>query len=301
LNLPCFPTNDNFIIISKWSSQFQYLNYDWISRKNQIKLRITNLFKESLQEFREVAKVLYQEGKSLTEKDKRELNIKRRKLETRIRSSVNKLLVLGFDQVWSEIVELICAPDSLVIRDLLDVIVALASQGQTDAIKQLWQFYQNSEEESSEYLRAVIIEALRFLPILELDDWQLIFTLATESKSDIEKLKATETWLYLGHLAQPFMQSQHLQNVVEALQSVPPPFTRLKKNYILILGMYNCDLPDNILLSDEEKNDYLIKDALKLAESGKVSEIFKEIEPARVRQYYNLKQAPVTKEKYYSL
>ena len=73
------------------------------------------------------------------------------------------------------------------------------------------------------------------------------------------------------------------------------------KNYILILGMYNYDLLDNIPLSNEEKNDYLIKDALKLAESGKVAEIFKQIEPARVRQYYNPKQKSVTKDKQYSL
>lgn len=135
--------------------------------------------------------------------------------------------------------------------------------------------------------------------MLELDDWQLIFQFATAAKSDIEKLKSTETWLYLGHLAKPFMQPQHLQNVANALNS--HPITRLKKNYILILGMYNYDLPDNIPFSDEEKNDYLIKDVLKLAESGQVSEIFKEVEPARVRQYYNQEQKSVTKDKQYSL
>jgi hypothetical protein len=142
---------------------------------------------------------------------------------------------------------------------------------------------------------------LRFLPILKLAGWELIFTSATAAKSDIEKLKATETWLYLGHLAKPYVQPQHLQSIVNALKNDPPPFTRLKKNYILILGMYNYDLLDNIPLSNEEKNDYLIKDALKLAESGKVSELFKEIEPARVRQYYNPKQKSATKDKQYSL
>ncbi|MBS3029007.1 MAG: RNA-directed DNA polymerase [Dolichospermum sp. DET50] len=302
LEFPSFPTDDNFIIISQWSIQFQELNRTWIYQKNQIKSQVVNLFKESLKNLQEIIAIIKDKGHSISEQEKRKLNINKRKSETRIRTSVNKLLILGFDQVWEELIFVIC--DLFVIRNLLDVIIALASQGHRDAIKQLWQYYQNSNiatEESSEYVRAILLESLRFLPILKLAGWELIFTSATAAKSDIEKLKATETWLYLGHLAKPYVQPQHLQSIVNALKNDPPPFTRLKKNYILILGMYNYDLLDNIPLSNEEKNDYLIKDALKLAESGKVSELFKEIEPARVRQYYNPKQKSATKDKQYSL
>ncbi len=338
LKFPSFPTSDNFIIISKWSSQFQELNPTWIYQKNTIKSNVVKLFQDSLKKLQAITAVIKEKSDVLSEKEKRELNIERRKLETRIRSSVNKLLILGFDQVWKEIVGLICGrdlfgikpsqfrtlvilngPETLgtwlllemflqncdapfVIRDLLDVIIGLASQGHSDAIKKLWEHYgKKVTEEPSEYIRAILLESFRFLPILELDDWQLIFNCSTAAKSKIEKLKATETWLYLGQLAKPYVQPQHLQNIVNALKSDPPPFTRLKKNYILILGMYNYDLPDNIPLTDEEKNDYLIKDALKLAESGKVSELFKEVEPARVRQYYNPKQQSVTEDKQYSL
>ncbi|MEH2319278.1 RNA-directed DNA polymerase [Nostoc sp.] len=294
-----FPTNENFIIISKWGSKFQELNHNWISHKNQIKSKVINLFKDSLKELQEV---INKKNDFISEQEKRKSNIKRRQLETRIRSSIKKLIILGLDQVWQEIVLIIC--DLFIIRDLLDVIIALASQGYTDAIQQLWEHYQNgkiADEEPSEYVRAILLEAFRFLPTLELYNWQLIFHSATAAKSDIEKLKATETWLYLGHLAKPYVQPQHLQNVAKALNSVPSPFTRLKKNYILILGMYNYNLPDNIPFSDEEKNDYLIKDAVKLAESGKVSEIFREVEPARVRQYYDQKEKSVNKDKQYSL
>ncbi|MFM6011467.1 MAG: reverse transcriptase domain-containing protein [Dolichospermum sp.] len=302
LEFPPFPTNDNFIIISQWNSQFQELNRTWIYQKNKIKSQVVTLFKESLKKLQEIIAIIKDKGHSISEQEKRELNINKRKSETRIRTSVNKLLILGFDQVCEELIFVIC--DLFVIRNLLDVIIALAYQGHTYAIKQLWTFYQNGNiatEEPSEYVRAILLESLRFLPILQLPDWELIFNYSTAAKSDIEKLKATETWLYLGHLSKPYVQPQHLQNIVKALKSDPPPFTRLKKNYILILGMYNYDLLDNIPLSNEEKNDYLIKDALKLAELGKVAEIFKEIEPARVRQYYNPKQKSVTKDKQYSL
>lgn len=304
LEFPSFPTDDNFIIISQWSSKFQESNRTWIYEKNLIKSQVVNLFKESLKEVREITKFLKEKGNSISKQQKREENIKHRKLQTRIRSCVNKLLILGFDQVWQDIVDLICDPDLFVIRDLLDVIIGLASQGYTDAIKQLWTFYQNGNiatEEPSEYVRAILIESFRFLPILKSEDWELIFDSATlPNKSKVEKLKATETWLYLGHLAKPYVQPQHLQNVVNALKI--ETITRLKKNYILILGMYNHDLPNlNDFLSDEEKNDYLIKDSLKLAASGKVAEIFKQIEPPRVRQYYNPKQKSVTKDQKYSL
>lgn len=61
----------------------------------------------------------------------------------------------------------------------------------------------------------------------------------------------------------------------------------------LNLNKNKTEYYDNIL-------DFLPNDAMKLAESGKVSEIFKEIEPARVRQYYNQKEKSVTKDKEYS-
>ncbi|MBD1212406.1 MAG: RNA-directed DNA polymerase, partial [Dolichospermum circinale Clear-D4] len=200
LQFPSFPTDDNFIIISQWSSKFQELNRTWIYDKNLIKSEVVNLFKESLKEVREITKFFKEKGNSISQQQKREKNIKHRKLQTRIRSCVNKLLILGFDQVWQDIVDLICDPDLFVIRDLLDVIIGLASQGYTDAIKQLWTFYQNSSiatEEPSEYIRAILLESFRFLPILKSEDWELIFNYSTAAKSDIEKLKATETWLYL--------------------------------------------------------------------------------------------------------
>lgn len=48
LNFPTFPIGNNFIIISKWSNQFQLLelNHDWIYRKNQIKPNIVELLKK---------------------------------------------------------------------------------------------------------------------------------------------------------------------------------------------------------------------------------------------------------------
>ena len=300
LNLPPFPNSDNFSIISNWARLFEDLQAAWLNKKNSLKTNIVNLFHQSLKELRQVVEKLKTSNGSKSKQEKRQLLVQRRRLETRIRFAVNKLSILGFDEVWKEIVSLICG-DLFVIRDLLDVVVSLARQGYTDAIKQLRECYQNSEEERSSYIRAVILEALRFLPIIDVHDWELIFESATEGKSDIELLKATETWLYLGDVSKQFVQNQHIEAVVKALNSAPPPFNRLKKNYILILGMHAPDAISNVL-TQKDNEDYLIRDALKLALEGKVSELFKEDEPAIVRKYYSVKRATAGEDKHrYSL
>ena len=290
LNLPPFPNRGNFSVISNWAKRFEELESAWLDKKNRLKRKIINLFNQSLQELRKVAEELNNTDSSTRKQEKRQMIVQRRRLETRIRFAVNKLSILGFDEVWEEIVNLICG-NLFVIRDLLDVVVSLARQGYTDAIKQLKECYQHSEKETSPYMRAVIIEAIRFLPSLDVQDWELIVASATENNSDIERLKATETWLYLGDIAKQFIQDKHIKAVVNALNSQPQPFTRLKKNYILILGMHEEKAIRKIYLSQEENDDYLIGDALKLALEGKVLELFKENEPAVVRQYYSVKRA----------
>ncbi|AFZ43842.1 hypothetical protein PCC7418_1663 [Halothece sp. PCC 7418] len=301
ISFPTFPSSSKYTVILHWSSQFKKLNSNWLKRKEKLKSNVTKIFIDSVEELETLIKNIPYQNELIDETEKRQINIKRRQLESRIRWSVKKLMILGFDQVrnkkivWEKVVDLICNPRLFVIRNLLEVITHLAYQGHTDAIQQLWDYYKDREEETDSYLRAVIIEAFRFLPILEVSDFHLIFNLSTEAKQDIEKLKATETWLYLGDRAQPFVQKKHLQAIVNALES--DPFPRLKKNYILILGMYDVTLLENISLSPEEKNDYLIQDALRLSEEGRVSEIFQKPEPARVRQYYNTKQTSTSKDR----
>ncbi|QSJ16144.1 RNA-directed DNA polymerase [Nostoc sp. UHCC 0702] len=300
LNLPPFPNSDNYSVISNWARRFEELETGWLNDKNSLKQEILNLFTQSLLELKRVSEQLHKSNTTISKQEKRQLIVQRRRLETRIRFTINKLIILGFDDVWQEIVNLICS--DFVIRDLLDVVISLARQGYTDAINQLKQCYQNSSNETSEYLRAVILEALRFLPSLNLKDWEFIFEAATEGKSDIEKLKATETWLYLGDVAKQFVQAKHIQAVVNALNSEPQPFTRLKKNYILILGMHAPDEIINVSISPKELDDYLIADALNLAQDGKVSELFKEDEPAIIRQYYSVKKTSDSEDKHrYSL
>ncbi|MBW4598511.1 MAG: RNA-directed DNA polymerase [Calothrix sp. FI2-JRJ7] len=297
LTLPSFPNSDNYSVISNWARHFEELEKTWLNNKNSLKEEIVNLFTQSLLMLKNFSEVIKKTDSTINTQVKRKLIVERRRLETRIRFAINKLIILGLDEVWQEIVNLICS-DLFVIRDLLDVVISLARQGYTNAINQLKQCYQNSSNKTSEYLRAVILEALRFLPSLNIQDWELIFEAATEGTSDIERLKATETWLYLGDVAKQFVQAKHIQAVVNALNGEPQPFIRLKKNYILILGMHAPDEFTNVSISPKELDDYLIASALNLAQNGKVSELFKDSEPSIIRQYYTVKVTSDSEDKH---
>lgn len=299
LKLPPFPQKNNYSNISNWAKSFDKLEKNWLNEKNSLKIEIVKLFKQSFKQLLQVIEERKKNSSTISQQQQRQLNVKRRRLETRIRFAIPKLIILGLDEVWQEIVDLICSDLFLIRNNLLYVVISLASQGYTDAINQLKEYYQNNskEKEASEYIRAVILEALRFLPSLTIEDWQLIFETATEGKSDIEKLKATETWLYLGDIAKQFVQAEHIQAVVTALNSEPKPFTRLKKNYILILGMHAPDEIYNIKNLEEQLDDYLIVDAVNLAQEEKVLELIKQDEPAIIRQYYSVKDTPDSDEK----
>ncbi len=311
LKLPHFPNGSNFNIISNWTRSFDNLECLWLKDKKDLKQKILQLFYNSLASLREVIAQRKSRTPS-TNEEKRKLKIKQRKEETHLRFAINKLSILGFnkefydawqefDDVWIEIVKLICDEELFVIRDLLDVILSLARQGYTEAIKQLQEEYINKTNETSNYLRAVILEAMRFLPNLDVKDWEFIFKSAIEGKSDIERLKATETWLYLGSVAKQFEDHQTIQSICDILASSPQIITRIKKNYILILGLHDpAKLASLSNLEDLCKaTDYLISDSCKLALDGKVSVLFDQDEPALVRSYYSLKQSSSREDKPY--
>lgn len=304
LQFPAFPSNYNFNTISNWFNIFTNLGIGWLDRKKSLKQNLVKLFYESLQDIKIVMQNLKADI-NLKLKEKQQMLAKQRLLESRIRFTINKLAVLGFEDVAQGIIDFICADlnktdlndleQLFIIRNLLHVFTSLARQGHTSATKTLLSHFQNSNIRFSEYIRAVAIEALRFLPSFDINDWEFIFEAAVNGKSNIERLKATETWLFLADVAKQFVQSTHIQSIVNALKSNPQPFTRLRKNYILILGMYeNINTIYDIFI-EESDDDYLIQDTLTLVKQGKVGELIKQKEPSIIRHYYSVKQ-PSDKE-----
>ncbi|MEB3149880.1 MAG: reverse transcriptase domain-containing protein [Sphaerospermopsis sp.] len=300
LNLPTFPKSSNFNIVFNWKRGFENSAGVWLDDKNKLKQKIITFFYDSLASLETIIEQI-RISKNITLEEKRKLKNKRREQETRLRFAVNKLAILGFDDLWKKIVQIICDEKLFVIRDLLDVIVSLARQGHTEAIQQLRDNYINKTNETSKYLRAVILEAMRYLPNIDIQDWEFIVKLALEGQSDIERLKATETWLYLGDIAKQFENEETLKSISKLLENSNELNSRLKKNYILILGLHDPEKLANLPNIEDlyKTQDYLISDSCKLVLNGKVSAIFEQDEPAIIRSYYSLKASGYKEDKPY--
>ena len=158
-----------------------------------------------------------------------------------------------------------------IIRNPINVLENLAKQGYLAEIRSLLTDYQNLEK-PVEYLKAVTIRAMRFLPKIYAKEWELIVKFGTSLESSVsiaEKLMATETWLYLGHKYNNFKQKHHIEAVKIALRSKPQE--RLQKNYILILGQFD---PKSVEEFQVNKNDSMLVTAKNLALEGNPSAIF---------------------------
>lgn len=280
LKLPLFPRAlpdnytlggaDSFELVENWKISFINSELEWLEEKNKLRAELINLFQESWRELQQVTSLSYS---------------RERELQKRIRFAVNRLSLLGFEGILQDIEKILCNKPSL-LGEPLHPILNLARQGYSNAIRRLVKHYRNSKEKTSEYMRSIILQAMRYIPDFNREDWELLVESATEVNSVVEKLKATETWLFLSDFAERFnfVQEHHINAVVKALNSDPPPQTRLQKNYVLILGRHKRDAIPELTTSE---NDYLLREALEIAEEEDISYLFEEQEPPVIRQYYS--------------
>lgn len=141
----------------------------------------------------------------------------------------------------------------------------------------------------NEYMRAITLRSLRFSPSLNAEYWHKLVYYATEADSVVERLMASETWLFRRLESKKIIEEKHLTSVKEALyKTSPKPTARLRKNYILILGFYEqIDLEDN----NFEDSDFIIKDCVEILRQGRLEELFQDVEPKIIRdKYYSNKR-----------
>ena len=273
LNLPPLPSDDREMSIREWDYAFQKLNYEWRGEKDRLRTKLINLFCESLKEIEEIQKI----------PSARE-NIRRQKtLKTYIRFAVNKLLILGFTEIVRELVEILCEKP-WVFREPLQIVESLAIQGYLVELMEVIAYYQNRSIKMSEYIRAISLRAIRFLPTINEYAWEKVVEYSINGTL-VERLMATETWLCLAYnnLCDGLVQDSHIEAVSIALHSEPLPTARLKKNYLLILGLYKRDA-----ISDEsvDDNDYMLCEAYKMALEGSIKDLFEDYEPKIIRDKY---------------
>lgn len=273
LNLPHLPSDDREMSIEEWAYNFQKLNYEWMGEKDRLRTKLINLFRESLKEIQEIQK---------TPSDREKIR-RQRTLKTYIRFAVNKLLILGFTEVVRDIVEVL-SEKPWIFREPIQIVENLAIQGYIVELIEVIAYYQNRSHKMSEYIRAISLRAIRFLPTINEYAWEKVVEYSINGTL-VERLMATETWLCLAYynLCDGLVKDSHIEAVSIALHSEPLPTARLKKNYLLILGLYKRDA-----ISDEsvDNNDYMLCEAYKMALEGSIDDLFEEYEPKIIRDKY---------------
>ena len=273
------PDEDSFTAIIQWAASFTSSNNIWDNNRDELRRDLVNLFQDSWQ--------------SLHESDGSNSN-EIRKLQRYIRFALYRLSILGLEDIRGVLMEIL-REAFWIIRDLINVLENLARQGYLAEIRSLLVYYQNLEQ-SAEYLKAITIRAMRFLPNIDAQEWELIVEFATISDCSVsiaERLMATETWLYLGHKYNDFKQSHHIEAVKTALRFEPRPPSRLEKNYLLILGQFE---PNAVQEFSVNVNDPMLVSARNLALEGNPSDIFDLPELKILRENYYSGQGPTDSE-----
>ncbi|MBN1221376.1 MAG: hypothetical protein JXM69_20805 [Anaerolineae bacterium] len=265
LTVPDFPNKDTVEELQIWAQTFAKQNVNWVIAKNKLYTQIADLLCNCWNELKSTNKI----SPHYT-----------RKLETRIRFAVNKLSLLGFTQASNLIVEILLEHPWL-IREPSQTIEILAQQNFSAEILILFDKYKTDLHPMNEYLRAVILRGIRFLPDVRSKHWDMITYYALHG-SIAERLMATETWLYLYNTPYFPKQEIHLEEIGQIVKSETNWPTRLLKNYILLIGMYN---PNNIYLVDKS-DDPMLDKVYQLSVGGDVTDLFEYQEPKLIRENF---------------
>ncbi|CAN1211055.1 Reverse transcriptase domain-containing protein [Tumidithrix helvetica PCC 7403] len=268
------PNSDSFEEFMQWAASFTSSNNVWNDNRNELCRELVNLFQNSWQELRKP--------------DIGSPEI--RKFQRYIRFALFRLSILGLNDIIPTLIEIL-REAFWIIRDPINVLESIARQGFLAEIRGLLAYYQNFAQ-PVEYLKAITIRAMRFLPNIDAQEWEIIVEFSTISDGSIsiaERLMATETWLYFGHKYNDFKQSRHMESVKNALRWEPSPPSRLEKNYLLILGQFE---PNAVQEFSVNVNDPMLVDARDLALQGDPSALFDLPELKILRENYYSGQSP---------
>lgn len=172
-----------------------------------------------------------------------------------------------------------------VTREPSCILESLALQGYSEALLQIFSRYANDTDEANEYLRSVTLRALRFLPEVGNEHWEIITKYALQGTL-VERLMATETWLFHSDSPGFRLQVKHIREI-ESVKGDPSLPARLWKNYLLLIGRYDSNRVSKVGLADH----LTLHQAYQVGHSGEGSELLSYVEPNLIRQnYYSGKQ-----------
>lgn len=216
-----------------------------------------------------------------------------RRLQRRIRFASRRLMLLGLHSV-SRIVANVLCNDPWLLGDPLGYVDGLGRcECHTELEQILHSYHQDAYDADSQYMRAVAIRAIRFLPVVVAATLGSLLACATGSgASTVEKLAATETILAVGdRIGIGPDDRRGLEKVVtralteEIRKQDGARSNRLIKNYMLILG---SALPESVADEPAVQADYMLCDTYKMAKRGAgAGSLFVDYEPDVIRfEYY---------------
>jgi hypothetical protein len=269
LDFPALPYVASISEAYQWADEFRNLNLEWDHDVKALKRDFSNLFMENLAVIINSSEDGYEHEVDTASR--------------RLRFAANRLGLLGLDSIHSELTGLLCEKPWFV-RDQHRLIADLARQGYSGDIWHLVDAHQNRPREMSVYMRAVALRAVRFLPRLEIDEWQKLVDFLYIGE-EITKLMATETWLVITSNMRSIPLADKVQERVKSILNASDlPTRRLLKNYLLVLGRIN---PTEVTKLNMNFNaDPLISSAYDIGLKGSVPNLFGDIEPEILRQKY---------------
>jgi len=193
---------------------------------------------------------------------------------------MNKLIQLGCEDTSPLIAEILCN-DPWLVRDPSWVVEGLAVQGLSHELETILDFNANKDDATGEFVRAVTIRGLQFLSTITTSQWRKIVQYATGG-SIVERLLATETWLQLGDACDGMVNDGDVSTLKAMIVESPEQNSRLRKNYILLLGRYDASALPPVRADDDD----IVRDAYDLIARGTASDLFDEPEPDLIRKSY---------------
>lgn len=263
LSLPTLPRREDLETLSNWATQFEQYNAEWLSDKERLLDKVEKLVQDSWSQLQ------------LPDASPNG----QRTLLRRLHFGVNKLIQLGSGIAGPLLAEILCK-SAWLVRSPSAVAEGLAVQGRSSDVDTVLAYHAESGSPTSEFVRVVTLRALRFLPTITTSQWQNIVRYST-SGSSVERLLATETWLYLGDTCRDLVTDEDVSALKNAASASPSQGSRLRKNYVLLLGRYDASALAPIGSEDDE----ILRDVYELSAEGSL-DLFDEPEPDLIRRSY---------------
>lgn len=267
LVFPNLPASTSIQANREWVRDFRELNVEWTGTISELRQRLVTVFNDA------------ESGLAALGEDA--LAWIERRLRKHLRFAASKLAYLGYGEVYKSMANILTS-EPWRIREPVYILEQLSRQGYFETLYSIIANYQESTHPMSEYLIAVCLRALRFLPDGRHLDWATITSYAAQGTL-IERLMATETWLYRMPPSPPISEQQ-ISSVVSALQNLSPSANRLRKSYLLLLASYSPDSIELFVRNDEQ--DAMVQAAVMVIQQGGVGTLFEQQEPSILRRKY---------------